>query len=281
MTFRGSLQSITITLALGLMLGALAWSTAAAQPAGRPALRDRQADAAPTPTDDRAAARDRLEQAMENARRRADQLQRALTLLDEGAPLNEIRAIALADRDGRDAGRPGADRGPVGRDEAPRLLRLLRHVNPELRQRLERLRERNPERMREALAKAAPRLRELVRLRLNDPGAFEVKMREIAANRDIIRASLRYALAMRDGDQEQAEQLRDNLRDAVGAMFDLRIEQQQLRLERMAERLEQARQDVERLRENKESMIDQRVEEVIRETMERSENLGRRGGALR
>lgn len=68
------------------------------------------------------------------------------------------------------------------------------------------------------------------------------------------------------GQQEEvSESVRVELREAIGRLFDMRIEIQQKRLRQIEQRVKQMRKQIREQSENRERLIDERTEAILRE----------------
>lgn len=166
-------------------------------------------------------------------------------------------------RPGARAVRPGGPavggQGGEGRPPLPRerLMDFLRENNPRMHQRLERLRQHNPEAADQALHDRQERFRELMQERAEHPEAFAVRQEAFAA-RERVHAAAR-ALVMNPEDRAAMAEVRD----AVEQAFDVQLKVHEMTLSRLSAELEAARERLEEQQANREQAIDSRVEEVI------------------
>lgn len=293
-----------IGIALGLVALSASSMTVQAQP---PRARDDRPRAAHTQPDRRGAIRARLEARRAELSRSLEQVQRALRLLDEGAPPEQIRSAIRQAEHGRDqapdrpAARgkrsPGGKRGPgarrhddhdepafaradrptdeLGPDERQAAMEFLREHNPEMAQRLTRAMRENPEEAERALGRILPRLmprvRELRELRERDPELFEFRIREMADGRDVMAATRRVGEARRSGEGE--EEAIAHLREALAGQFEHRLEMKRHEIATLERRMGELREQLERQQDEREQWIQnelrQRLDRVDRFTGDR------------
>ncbi|MCA9292733.1 MAG: hypothetical protein KDA20_02845 [Phycisphaerales bacterium] len=172
--------------------------------------------------------------------------------------------------DGRPMGRPGrgpeagpgpgAGLGPGGRPPLPRerAMDFLRENNPRLHQRLERLREHNPEAVDQAIQERQGRFRELMQERSEHPEAFAARQEAFEA-REAVHAAAR-ALVTRPDDPAAMNEVRQ----AVEHAFDLQLKLREMTLGRLSDELEDARAQLAEQRSHRAEAIDARVQDVIR-----------------
>lgn len=175
------------------------------------------------------------------------------------------------------AGRAGAERAdPDWRDKAMKLrgeavapehflkdsaalrawLEKLRAENPEMVERLLRLREENPERFRDEVREIA--------LRRNKGGGGDDAA--VAANPDEAKCkelSRQYADTK---DPVEKDRIRAELREAVLRSFDLRLQERAERLERMKQELERLQKQLAERKASRDPICEARVDELTRES---------------
>ncbi|TVQ59416.1 MAG: hypothetical protein EA379_11245 [Phycisphaerales bacterium] len=204
----------------------------------------------------------------------------ALTLIDDGAPAEEVlrslrpQADAEAGERPRRWQRPNGAHGMRGHDGAhrpvpphvrERMMEVLKERNPDLHRRMSEMRRNRPEaadRMTEFLA---PRMQELSELSERDPALFELRMQALRLDLSSIEAARRVADLRRAGDAGDglaaAEQ---ELRGLVSQRIDLRLQERAHQAEQLSKRLEQAR-DGQRLdAERREQFVNRMTEEFVR-----------------
>lgn len=259
---------------LGLAPAVMAQSTDAPKPAaqaGAPqgnAATPKNDEGAPSADADREAVRARLTRQLEFVKQREQVLQSALEMLDQGKPLDELRANATIDwRSGmdrfRDRGgdRMRGDRGrwrgaqserpPLGPEDIPRLMEFVQQHNPELAKDLHELREKDPEAFRAKLTELAPRLEWIMEGAKERPGRFKAMLKF----REIDRRAHDLARKIADNPPD-APDLTLQLRQAVTEGFELRVKLGQFELQELQKRMQQ-------WAESKDQMIDKRVKELI------------------
>ncbi len=165
----------------------------------------------------------------------------------------------------REMPRPPHD-GPPGprlsEEEFKERLELLRELHPDLAERLEQLKDRNPQRVGAMIREHFPRLGEMLELRRRDPELFELRVKDIRANRKTLELAERYRQARRAGDQAQSQSLRDELQAAIREHFEVRQAQRERELAMLEERLEELRQRIKERTAQREELIQKRISEL-------------------
>ncbi|RMH27064.1 MAG: hypothetical protein D6693_06020 [Planctomycetota bacterium] len=239
----------TVMCAVGVVVCSLGVARGLAQPA-------------PADAPDRARARQMIQRQIEALRSRQARLEDVMARLDAGAPLDEIRRtvterpdVALTDED-REA-----------------LLTLLAELNPELHERWRRLSEQNPamaERLRSRILERMSRdrgLRELLRLRDEDPERFRLRLEQVKLGQRATAAARRFvdATVNNDGD---ADRIRAEVRDLVSRQVELRLQEQRRLYEQAEARLGEARHRLAQQEERREALVDEEVASLLRRAMQ-------------
>lgn len=267
-------------LAPWLLIGAFA-PLVLAQPEGAPPPAPRQAE--PAPEHDRL--RGILERRLERSREQAERLEKAISMLDEGATSEDLREEfrdLFFDRDGRPDrdGEPGEkprdfdpdhaddedsrDRGPrrFSPEDRERFLEFLRVEFPDLHQRVTEVIPGGPEGPAEIDERVERRLRpliELMRLKEADPEMFSLRRELWAADRRAWEA----ARGVREAAGADREKAVADLRDVLEAQFDLQLKVHRLELERLEARLAKARQEAADQASLRDELVNERLMEVI------------------
>ncbi len=252
---------------------------------GVPPQPDRPADAARPGAEragqDRAVVRARLQRRLEETRKAEERITQALERLEAGAPVEEVRDIADGPgRGGRGGRRPGGAGPEDGRrpDGPPpgagpgvdraRIMGFLREQAPEVADRLEELRARNPEQFERLMGRMGTRVRELMAER--DPRLKAARLAEFRHVQRVAESSRHLADLIRKGaPAEEIGKTRGELRALLGEQFDLRMERHQAEIGALEERLAKIR------REAGDSAS--RREEIIQKGLERAEQRAREG----
>lgn len=232
-------------LLIALLLTAPA--TAASPP------RDRGSALAPSAASDRDIARDRIRTRLHFARLRVEQHERALEMLEEGAGLDEVRAILEASPD-RDAADPSPEQ----------IMAVLADVNPPIHGWLERKRTEGREEFHRAIERAASHVAPLVQLRETDPEEYQRRAARLRNHREIRAVAFRIAAAEKRGDVEAVSQRIERLRALITRQFDHALEEKRRQVKAVEVRLSEARGEIQSLAERREEVIADRVEDVLR-----------------
>ncbi len=210
--------------------------------------------------------RRRIHAQLERIAEQEARLERALALLDEGQPVEEVRRSVLRDRL-RDRG-PGAD-GPRGRRGEPapprpdgdRALRFIERHRPEMAERLRELRERDPERFREELGRLMPRVEGLMERFDRFPEEMEARQRFHRIERRARDVAAQIAAAP----PEEAAALTLELRRLVASGFETRLEMTREETRMLRERLDGLTERLEDFEANRQRLIDEQVQRMIEE----------------
>ena len=154
--------------------------------------------------------------------------------------------------------RPGFGAGGI----PEQLAEFLEQVNPNMLEELREMRNRDPNRFRQAIGRAFQQMREMTRLKEEDPAAFEERMRVNEVEREI----RDLARTLREGeDNEKKAEAKQRLRTALGEVFDMQMTQREREIEAMQKRLEEYRGILEKRRANKEAIIESRLKDMAGE----------------
>ncbi|MEO0511364.1 MAG: hypothetical protein AAF108_00490 [Planctomycetota bacterium] len=218
--------------------------------------------------------RDELREALERARsgerrnRATERETERATERDRGGPGRRGgpsfgQAGELGDRDDAE----GGGGGPPTDDEIGEALRMLRESNPEMADRLERVRGLPDGRGRGVLERLVGRVREMRRLKSEDPEMYELKRRELPLMRLIgergraaaeARAQAGANAGTGSGDAKAADEA---LRAAIREGLTLKRSIRELEVRRLAERLEKAQAELSTL--DLESEVEAVFEQVL------------------
>ncbi len=164
-----------------------------------------------------------------------------------------------------------------GRGMAPALspereqhvLDLLGEVNPEVHERLTKLREERPEMARRALSEVGARIHRLDEIRDRDPEAFELRKREMRLGADIA-TTLREIANMEPESATAAELVaaRAKLGDLVSEQFELRLEMKEREIVHIQARLEKVQAELSEQASTRTKLVNERVDELVRRALE-------------
>jgi hypothetical protein len=176
---------------------------------------------------------------------------------------------------------PDRERGPRG--EGPKqplsptqvadMLATLRLVHPELADRLENLNQTDPDRVAQMLQHRFARLRELIRLREQDPELFKLRVQDFKMARQTFDLLRQFLDARRDrAPQATLDQLRSNIRELVAQHFAVRQQARAHELAVLEKRIQDMRRDLDQRAADHDNIIDSRVNDLL------SGNPHKRGG---
>jgi hypothetical protein len=238
--------------------------------------------------DERAALRERLERRLGETNRARERLESALRRLEEGAPLESVRAetVPWGERRGgpgepgrrRGAGPHGPAPGPAEGPESDRRLVLgfLERFNPEGLERMKAVIRDDPEGARRWIVRLAPRVRELMAEK--DDQLRELRIEEFRNGQALLGAARVLAAAHRgpEPDEVKAEAARAELREALGRQFDLRMKIREREIAVLEERIRQLRAELEDQAGSREAFVEEKLGEIRRAAREWAEHEGRR-----
>jgi len=192
---------------------------------------------------------------IERTRTQERDLAEAISMLDAGEAPQDVRAF-LQERSPRWRGVVGPGEGP----DAEEMLSVLAELNPRLRERLAKARERHPEEFEAQVQRLRPRLGHLMRLREEDPERFELRIEELRLEQRARR--LAYTTATLD-DEQEVQSTVARLRETVERQFEIRAEFHRREIEDAQERLDRQRARLAQHEADREQLIDERVRSMI------------------
>lgn len=159
-------------------------------------------------------------------------------------------------------GEPGSDRDPMGPEFMSDIIRVAHDYDPELGNRLEEIRKRNPDRFRQAIGpNNAPNLIRLVYLLRNNPEMYKMRIEEFKLNRE----SEDIAKQIREGgtDKGKLDKLRQQLRAKITEQFVQRQKIRERELGDLEKRIEDLRKEIRSRKEKQAELIAEREKELI------------------
>ena len=259
--------------------------------------------------------RDRLESKAEQLERLADDMRRAVELLDAGASLREamgalppaeeivdmrLRGLERFDRDAWPLGEAGGGAGgdmlagpaidapdePTAAD-LEQLRGFIAEQVPILDAWLSRIAERDPDAEQRMLRRVAPRMLPLAELHEQDPALGTAKLQEVRAQFSVIGATRDVRRAQQRGEDARIDTATQELESTLGEYFDARVAVKRLEIERLEERVSRVEADLAEHLEQREQLIAEKLREITRREagegwLDRSRNrrpLGRRRDA--
>lgn len=154
---------------------------------------------------------------------------------------------------------------PKGKDELTveqidQILAVINAHRPKLADELRALRKHDPEQFARAMSQHAPRLRQLMLKRRQDPKGFDLQTREQQLHAEAVE------LARKIGGKElhEAQTVREKLRMVLEKQFDARQELLQHELAKLEKRINQARADLEAQRTKEDAFVNHRYNNLTR-----------------
>jgi len=264
-----------------------------------------------TEAEQRASAIAALEQRLAALREHEQAVEEGLSMLRAGEPLEKVREHAGAAFEGqreriRERVRDGIERGPGDRrpmgprgDEArpdgpggpggpgghpPRLtpeqreaaMEFLRMQHPQMFERLENLRQSDPEGFDRMVEQRAPRVMPWLRERESDPEMFELRRSFFEMEMQARALAQQIAEATASSDAATVELVR-----TLGQQFDVRARMTEREISKLGERVQRLRQEALDQSDRKSELIQQRATEMIDRARSRPEGVGPAGEGLR
>lgn len=156
----------------------------------------------------------------------------------------------------------GGGRDPMGPEFVNDIVKVAHDYDPELGARLEEIKKRNPERIREAIGHTnGPNLMRLVYLLRNNPEMYKMRIEEFKLNRE----SEDIAKQVREGGSDKAklDKLRQQLRAKVTEQFSQRQKIRERELSDLEKRIDELRKEIRSRKEKQAELIAEREKELI------------------
>lgn len=166
--------------------------------------------------------------------------------------------------DGRSHGWWGRGK-PMDAEQAQEALEVLRRIDPEKAKRLEQAIDENPERVGQVLHENFPMLGRFMAMRRYDPEGFDLRVQDLALSRKCHNAADRMRKAMEAKDDAVAALELAQLQALVAEHFDVRQELREYELLKLKQRIEELGEQLEQRTADRDSLIDERVHELIGE----------------
>ncbi|MGB0767442.1 MAG: hypothetical protein ACPGYV_07005 [Phycisphaeraceae bacterium] len=155
---------------------------------------------------------------------------------------------------------------PLDIDRLEDALDTLRALHPDTKVgwigRLEQLAENNPNEAARRIARY-PRIKELMEAREKRPEEFRLHQQHAGLMREVFPLVRKIRQAQNRQDLQQVQALTPELRKHIEGLFDVRLQLKQLDIERMRERLRRAEQEIEQIAADSETLIDQRLRDML------------------
>jgi septum formation topological specificity factor MinE len=161
------------------------------------------------------------------------------------------------ERDG--AGRGPGPKQPLTDEQIKQTVDVLVEIQPELGRQLEALGQKDPEQLRQQVAKLSPRLKWLVYQKSHDPEGYAVRVEE--QRLQLQAADLAHKI--READPKMAAQLKSELHSVLEKHFEARNKVVEHELISLEKRIQRLRDDLKMQRDQKDQIIDERMEQLL------------------
>lgn len=189
-----------------------------------------------------------------------DRMHKALDMLERGDAPDTVRKFLR--ENGTDQRRRGRESSEVSREN---ILATLAELNPTLHKRLMQQKERNPRRFERQVRRLFPRLRELARLRHDDPEKWEIRAQLFRSEQRARFLARRATGALTDEEREVSTR---QLREVVNQQFTLRQRMYELELQRAQARIAEQQQRLQDANSRRDEFVMTRVSQVLQKAAE-------------
>lgn len=232
--------------------------------------------------------RERLEGRLADLEEERARIEGAIAKLDEGAGGMEVMRELRPDRMDGPPEWEGPERGPGdgARDGAPlteaekeRVRAFIEEQNPQMAARLRELRETRPELAERLLERATPRIRELMRLREENPELFGLRTRSMRLGLELREAAMT-AHRLIDAEGEASASALAAMAEVerlVRERAEVEVSVRRAELDALERRLERLRAEVEGAGDGVDALVEREMDR-IRQRMREGEPGSRRGG---
>jgi hypothetical protein len=142
-------------------------------------------------------------------------------------------------------------------------LKVLRQIDPEKADQLEKHIDQNPERVGQALHESFPHLGRFLAMRRYDPQGFDLRIKDLALSRQSQHSARRFHEAQRLGDDAMAGAEQEALQGIVADHFDVRQEIKEYELIRLEGKIQELRDQLQQRVNNRDELIEERLEELV------------------
>lgn len=152
---------------------------------------------------------------------------------------------------------------PLNEEQAREALEVLRRIDPEKAQSLEKAIEDNPEQIGRILGENFPNIGRFMAWRRYDPEGFDLRIQDLALSRQTHACAnrLREALDAEDDEIAALEQIR--LADLVADHFDVRQQLREYELAKLRNQIEELLAQLEERSNNRDQFIEERIGELM------------------
>lgn len=159
--------------------------------------------------------------------------------------------------------RRGALRRPLSAQDIQNVIAVANDVSPDWAESLKKLHEEDSESLTESIRKNGRRLLGLAMLRERDPALYEVRVGELRCNRELSAVSVAYKEAIRDGRNEDAEELREQVRVLVKQSLDFELRARAMELAALDKALRELKSQLQVEIATQNDRLQQRLNEVL------------------
>lgn len=159
--------------------------------------------------------------------------------------------------------RRGALRRQLGPEDIQNVIAVAKDVSPEWAESLQSRYEEDPQALTESIRQSGRRLLGLAMLRDRDPAIYEVRVGELRCNRELSTVTIEYQEAVRDGRNEDAEELRSKIRNLVKESLDFELRARALELAALDKALRDLKSQLQIEIATQDERLEQRLNEVL------------------
>ena len=149
-------------------------------------------------------------------------------------------------------------------EQVREALEVLKKIDPEKAEELRQAIEENPERVGKEINEKFPHLSRFMSWRKYDPEGFDLRVEDMALSRQTHECAKRLREALDKGDDEIAAIEEVQLRELVTEHFDIRQQIREHDLVKLKEKIAELLEQLEDRLNKRESIIDERIEELIK-----------------
>ncbi len=174
--------------------------------------------------------------------------------------LREMQERRGAERlEGEREGREGRGPRELSQEQIKAALEILKEQNPELARRMSEALEQRPEMAQRLIANHWPRLERLIELKKNNPRLFRLTMDEFRLQRQMFENArkLRHT-----NEAVQKDELRKQLSEQAGRLFDLRMKIKEAEVDALEKRLTEMREQLKQTHGEREDRIAEQLKDL-------------------
>lgn len=196
-------------------------------------------------------------------RDRATQRDRRERPGDRDRPVDRERP---GDRQATDRPERTGKHEPITVEQIDDAIATLRAMHPDDKigwlERVEAMAKEQPEEAAKRLSRF-PRLRELMKMRENNPAEFELHATQSRVMREVFPLVRQIRQAQEEGDEEKVEKLKGQLRERIEELFTVRLKLKEFEIKRIRKHLERAEQELAKIKADSDKLIDEKMNELM------------------